>query len=282
MGEAGSELIALETAKLRRPAHLYRIWRADGSAEWKYTSHDEPVLFGGETFEPAPIRGGRIRRSSEVKTSTLSLDVDLLADPVLDALTNWPMDLLYVMVIKVFLDNLDDASAVFFGFLDGMTVQGRRANVTVSGYEKLLERNYPRFRTQVQCNYCFADSDCGLNEDDWAIETTATFQPGNALYSADFDAYPNDSFTWGWVYCGGHKRMIIRHTGQAIWLRYPMPGVSYFGSYDVRAVLGCDRTLKHCRDKFSNHVNFGGFPWIPESDPVTSLRAPTSEPVGKK
>lgn len=36
---------------------------------------------------------------------------------------------------------------------------------------------------------------------------------------------------------------------------------------------GCDHTLEMCKNKFNNHINFGGFPWIPPKNPFGSTSA---------
>ena len=38
----------------------------------------------------------------------------------------------------------------------------------------------------------------------------------------------------------------------------------------VSIYAGCDHTFSTCKAKFSNHLNYGGQPWIPEKNPFES------------
>ena len=48
-------------------------------------------------------------------------------------------------------------------------------------------------------------------------------------------------------------------------LSLPMPYTVQVGD-GVTAIAGCDKTSETCKDKFSNLINFRGFPTIPGMD----------------
>lgn len=65
-----------------------------------------------------------------------------------------------------------------------------------------------------------------------------------------------------------HMRYISAHLGSTVTLSNQIPELT--AGKQVEVYPGCDHTLATCRDKFGNHINFGGFPWIPGRNPFTS------------
>ncbi|MBQ3675664.1 MAG: phage BR0599 family protein, partial [Campylobacter sp.] len=57
------------------------------------------------------------------------------------------------------------------------------------------------------------------------------------------------------------------HKGDKITLMFPLKSLSTADLVYVYA--GCDKTIKMCRDKFNNSINYGGFPFVPSKNPVT-------------
>jgi len=45
-------------------------------------------------------------------------------------------------------------------------------------------------------------------------------------------------------------------------------GLSAAVGDQVRAYPGCDHSLITCANKFGNSLNFGGFPFMPEKNPM--------------
>jgi hypothetical protein len=74
--------------------------------------------------------------------------------------------------------------------------------------------------------------------------------------------------------------LVIKHEGDKLWLNAPLFYATVGQTLEVWP--GCDKTLAACRDKFNNAPRFGGFPHIPDKNPVlTALKAPSNQ-GGKK
>lgn len=69
----------------------------------------------------------------------------------------------------------------------------------------------------------------------------------------------------GMVQYNGILRLIIGHTGSQITLSRPIEGIAVGESVQIYA--GCNRFVYTCTEKFDNLLNFGGFPWIPTTNP---------------
>ena len=62
-------------------------------------------------------------------------------------------------------------------------------------------------------------------------------------------------------------RFIVLHNGDDLTLIRPLYGLA--ASDSVNLYEGCDRSLATCIAK-GNVINYGGFPWIPQTNPFES------------
>lgn len=82
-------------------------------------------------------------------------------------------------------------------------------------------------------------------------------------------AQPDGTYRAGILRWGSLQEMIISHSGSAITLAAPIPGladeVASASPVDVYLAPGCDLTLGTCVSRFGNQLNFGGFPWMDDT-----------------
>jgi len=94
---------------------------------------------------------------------------------------------------------------------------------------------------------------------------------GADLNIAVAGTHPDDYFTGGFLefyYAeGGYNeiRMINNHTGTLIEMDDVIP--TLVAGDTVRIYPGCDHSLATCDAKFSNSLNYGGFPFVPLINP---------------
>lgn len=273
MTDPSADYIARELAHTLRPAELYRIWRP-GTGEWTYTSGDTSVTYNGKTYTPAAIQRGAVSRDADFKTSRLNISINYLKEPIVNFLVNWPVELVWIEVLRLFRDDATEARVVFLGQVARVSIQGRKAQVECVGFEHFLRQSLPILRYQVQCNRRLFSVECGIANASYKITTTVSVSAdGLTLTDSAFGDKADNYFTWGYVQKDDDRRLITAHTGNDISLRYRIYGLT--GGDTVTAYAGCDRTFETCKDKFDNRVNFSGFPWIPLDNPVTQLPAPT-------
>jgi uncharacterized phage protein (TIGR02218 family) len=78
---------------------------------------------------------------------------------------------------------------------------------------------------------------------------------------------PDGYFVGGMLATTAGARMIVGHAGIDLTLVAPMVGLTAGDA--VQLYAGCDHTMAHCKDRFGNLDNFGGFPFIPVKNPFT-------------
>ena len=131
-----------------------------------------------------------------------------------------------------------------------------------------LNVQVPRNILQPTCVHTLFDSGCGLSKASFAV--SGTVQAGSTVNKllttlVQADAYFDNGqlvFTSGAN--NGHLVAVKKYlnSGETVYFVVPLPAVPNVA--DTFTIYpGCDKTQATCAGKFSNLVNFGGFPYVP-------------------
>jgi hypothetical protein len=272
------------------PIELFRFSWTGEVRNW--TSGDETISYGGEDYEPYPIRRGNLTGGADALKVGVPIDCELK-----DLLTGND-----ILSLKIYREHRDDANAIiiFSGRVMGLAGVGDMIELDCHPFLKLLERPMPQHIFQTGCNWRVYDDHCqadpeGLDKlgidltQEWALTAvagrrlTATGLGGYHVGNDPLveDAY-DDYFTAGiakWTDGDGveHIRYIMQHFGAAgiganlrklgwVDLDYAFPAGCMAGE-TVTFIAGCKRTATVCDAKFDNVANFGGYPYIPTRNP---------------
>ena len=166
------------------------------------------------------------------------------------------------------------------GSLGEVSRAGASFRAEVRGLAHYLQQ--PKGRLfQYTCDADLGDGRCGVNVAAGGYRGSGTI--ATVISDRSFTAAGLDSFADGWFARGlvtfasganaGRAIAVKRHTQRGgvvtveLWqepAQLPLPGDTFTVS------AGCDKHLATCRAKFSNTVNFRGFPHMPGNDFVTS------------
>jgi uncharacterized phage protein (TIGR02218 family) len=124
------------------------------------------------------------------------------------------------------------------------------------------------------CNAVLGDTRCGLDLSTLTYTGIVTSVASQRDFSDSFIVqatgyFNNGLLTWLTGANAGYKMEVKSHIIFNIVLQQAMPNpISETDTYTMSA--GCDKILSTCRDKFSNVINFRGFPHIPGYDKMIS------------
>lgn len=160
---------------------------------------------------------------------------------------------------------------VFFGRTAEIDFGRSSVTINMNDMRELLAIQMPRNLYTAPCRYALFGPGCTLDKSGFAVNVMVTGQRGNQIVkttASEADGYfslGSMKFTSG---PNAGLELMIRQSaysdGQQT-LIAPFP-------FDVEngdaATLypGCDKTQATCATKFSNLVNFGGFPYIPAAE----------------
>ena len=115
-------------------------------------------------------------------------------------------------------------------------------------------------------------NECGVTDDyNYQITGVVDSYTSTTIVSSSFEVsgLGDDWLTNGWIEINGRSLKIASHiidVGTIVVVGV-MPSIAVGDAFTAHA--GCNRTLDECIAKFSNWLNFRGFPWIPDNEPFT-------------
>lgn len=236
----------------------------DGTSKTaNYTSSQENHEDGGRVYEAIPIDRGEI--SFEFDETELSLNMPADYWPAIDFKLVNPYGVITLEVRN------EVGSLVFSGRVRGATFEVEKgiAKITVTSVQEVLDSQIPVKVYSPSCPYEIYGSKCGVNKYNYLLDTTVSGSTisGKTITNTEFSAFPNGYFAGGWTETEQERVTIVSHIGNTITLMYDFKAT--VGDDTLRVFPGCDKLLATCANRFSNISKFGGFPWVPLTNPVT-------------
>ncbi len=253
----------------------WQILRKDGVV-LGFTDHDLPLSFDGVTY-----RSESGLSASAIQSATgLSVDNSeaegVLSDPDLgvDVVDAGLLDGAEVVCFLVNWKSPSERRIIFRGEIGDLTLKGHRFTAELRSMSEKL--NVPSGRLyHKECAAVLGDKSCklDLSRPEFSFETEVlAVQSGGAMRFEGLGGYGLGWFAHGLmeVLDGQRKgaRSVIKedHGIGAERLISPWHDLGLKAGDKVRLTAGCDRTGGTCRSKFSNFLNFRGFPDLPGDD----------------
>jgi uncharacterized phage protein (TIGR02218 family) len=255
-----------------RPYFLYQFAR--GATVTRLASSPVALIVGGYTWEASAVMHDTLEQGGNVERSELEIQLPL-SDPFGIALLS-PQTA--VMTVTVFRGHYSDASNELRQYWKGRVVGARSSGTSISVKTEnvftSLRRPGCRVRVQRTCRHDLYGRGCNLNRNDWDIAATITAMSGLNLTVPVADGYPDGKFRAGMVEWNSIFGFIQVHSGSTLQLITDIPGLDDAVAEADQACKiypGCDRSLtgEFGCTSFNNHLNYGGFRWIPDSNPFT-------------
>lgn len=249
------------------------------------TSADEPEMFNGDLYTCEPIGRTEILNKNEIAKE----NIDIMFDPQNEFAKSIANSLLEDSIsLSIF--KIDTSTGQRNIVMKGRVARTKRdaSKITLT-FETLytsLERLGLRRKYQRSCPHVlFHRATCKLNKDDWS---KFAWVVDNSLDMREFNLRIIENVAGGVIAGGmisyennvmrfvtgqhGSKITLIREceelandvtaTGWGnLW------GGSAWHQVKIEIYPGCSRTTDDCNIKFSNLLNYGGFPFIPFKNP---------------
>lgn len=266
----------------KRLISLFSIERTDGVV-FRFTNHNTPISFQGETWTPSGGVGSSARRREDAFkdhdiefrgaiTSNRITDDDLLAGKYREAkVTEYVVDHRYPFAGAFFSD---------VWWIDQVEFTAEEWRTEMSGPTRFLKEKIGDLVGRT-CDRTLGDSQCGVSlpgvTASGVVVDGMEDANGRRVIIATVASLPtqvDDYYAYGFVtFTSGANNGLVgevktyQDSNRRIELQVAMPFPIAIGT-TFSIVAGCDRLRATCRDKFSNILNNGGFGFMPTSDGV--------------
>ncbi len=236
----------------------------------RYTAYESSLTGPGGTHTSQLIEHGDFRKSMILEREEVEITAHIFTgNPLLLFL---PFGLEKPLKVKIEeADPLDavNANTIFTGEVIGARVNGKSVIAKAVAFGGALDRMIPRFLIQPTCNYIVFDEACGLNKSSFKETSTISTVDGSKI-TIQTVAQGNDYYAGGWIETGAganfETRPILSNLGTQFEILKPLKNATVGQSIDFYP--GCDGQPSTCKTKFSNLVNFGGHPFVPQQNPT--------------
>lgn len=159
---------------------------------------------------------------------------------------------------------------VWSGFLGEVQSDGQSFQTELVSLKAKLETRIGRVYSR-QCDAELGDARCGVELGNLAFQTVVTIAEilaSDRLRVDDLSGFQSGWFSGGRVeFSDGRKIHIQSHENDLVFLSR---AVDVKIDDELTLIAGCNKSFETCQRKFSNHINFQGFPHLPGMDAVLS------------
>jgi uncharacterized phage protein (TIGR02218 family) len=256
--------------------HCWRVARKDG-AILGFTDHDRDLVIDSVTYKAATgFTATAIEDQLGLAVSNLDVDGALSSAAITeDDLNAGLYDDAAVTIMRVNWQDVSQRVILRSGFLGQVTRGEASFSAELRGLAAKLDQSAGRV-FQRTCAWELGDARCQIDLGAAAHHGSGTVE--SVISNFEFTASGIDSFASG-VFSRGkiawtsgdnaglqvEVKTYSQGTPSRLSLFLPMPRpMQADDAFTITA--GCDKSLATCRDRFSNVVNFGGFPHMPGND----------------
>lgn len=254
------------------PVLLFMV--VQGATEWDLTS--APVEITGrvsKTWTPAVIVPEEFGQSGELAKDPLRFQLPLSHSLSQSFLLD-PPDV--VTTVTVYRTHYDDEETIVYW-------KGRVLDTAITGGVMTLECEsiFSRLRRigaapvwSKTCRHVLFGQGCRLQASAFAEALTVTGLAGNGIILTIPAAEAHADMVGGTIVApDGTLRMVVRHSGASVTLMRRIRSLVVAlagdpGGFSVTYYPGCDKSFRTCKDTYSNDANFGGWPAMPELNPM--------------
>lgn len=252
---------------------LYKFFTITTGDAWFYTDAKSAITFEGTTYNAREITITRLPQTIGENEGEIECPGEM--PPINQFLIGNPPGTLFVRIQTISLDLLS-AKPLATGRVGNVDYAGRRgmAKVPFRSISSILSSDASGRRYGTECQWIFGDSDCSIDLDSKTggafdfkrvLQVSDVTIDGLTMQHADFADFSDGFFTRGVARIGAESIFITKHVGDTLTVLSPF---RRFPGDSMEIIAGCDLKLDTCEDRFSNELNFGGFAFVPDRDPI--------------
>lgn len=254
---------------------LYRFSEQASASIWTFTSGNEVVTYnagdGDEDYEPISISRSEAESKNEITKA--NIDVQLSLDN--EVAIRWMQDNGERVVTLTIFERAKNGtiSVVWKGRLASVSPGMTSVTLKMESIFTSLRRTGLRARYQRSCRHALYGRGCNLDPETFAVAGSVTAVAERTFTIEEAAALGDGYFIGGMLRApDGTLSYVINHVGNAVTvqrLSYALiEEITNGVPFDVTLYPGCDHSRATCDAKFDNLLNYGGFDFIPQKNPL--------------
>lgn len=257
------------SAESGAPVEIYDI--VMGETTFRFSSSADSVTYADNLYLPVSVVRDTLTFGANQRTQVVNIAIPTSHTFAQIFATSVPGQKA-VLTLRRF--HRTDTSAEFVTLFKGVcravsfTDQDGLARIAVMPISGALVRTIPRYTFQSLCNHVLYDSWCTKVATDFKYTGAIENIQSGSLFDVHGagDANPDGYFDSGFAVFGGDYRLILKQIGPTVQLLLPF-FTDITGGPNIDIYAGCDHSVATCLTKFGNVINFGGFPYVPTTNP---------------
>ncbi|AUR88722.1 hypothetical protein NVP2117O_44 [Vibrio phage 2.117.O._10N.261.45.E9] len=245
-------------------AELYRF--GQGVFYVGFTSGPTPISYNGVTYQPLAITRSKVEVTDDVYQSSLQVTFPRSEQFALDLL-NFSNEVPWNLVVFRGVVGSDDYLVNWSGRVVSSKANGDEVDLECESIYTTIKRPGLKARYSKTCRHELYDSGCKespvfrsatvVTVNGTALTLDVPSQSGIGLFQAGILKLSETEF-----------RFITANGTDDFTINRPARGLGVGDT--VYVAYGCDHSKGVCESRFNNLDNFGGFPWIPSTNPFNS------------
>ena len=259
-----------DSAESARPVELFTF--TIDTTIYRYTSAEDTVTYSAQDYLSRQIDRSKPTLSSS-ESGRQQMEITLPADdPVASRYIGIvPPDRVSLQIIRYHRGDSPNGIILWDGRIISAKFekQGSMCRLFSISSESALSRQIPGRKYQGLCNHVLFDSLCQIVKASNKYSGNVSVVSGNTLTVDGLAA--SEGADWavgGTIEHGNDKRLVTAQSGDVLTLQLPFRDTPLSQTVDVYA--GCDHTISTCLTKFTNTINYGGFPFVPTKNPFNT------------
>jgi len=242
-----------------------------------YTSHNEDILWGEQTYTALPIQRESVKQGANLEPDTVRLAITNITSDIADEVEKGTLDGMTVVIKRIVFDGdagIGGFLPIFAGIAD---ISYSRSTIVADCTSLVSSLNYlvPKRVYQEPCNYRLGDANCGVDRDSFKVDRTVNADATDRFtlqvptLGADYTEYVLGEVEVTGGDNDGQKRMIraVSVSGGNSIIQVTIPfRVAMANNDTVKVYKGCDKRPETCKDVFGNEDKFSGFIYIPRPE----------------
>ncbi len=250
------------------PVELYEF--SSQYNRYLYSTSSEDAVVTPDIFEALPISRSKIVLESEVNKANITIKVPFESEIAQIFAIQPPPNPVTIAIYRYHvLDGIGNKILYWSGRILSSRWKEEWVEFSCESIYTSIQRHGVTRTYQPSCPYALYQGRCPANPGSFVVVEDVDTVVGSTL---TISALTQDDH----YFSGGYLeyaitgsltefRSIIGQVGTTINLGYSIPALS--DGDEVKLYPGCERSLDHCYNKFSVGEDFGGFPWVPGTNP---------------